>query len=118
MKNPRLSIALLLPLAALVGCSGGASISSGGGHDGQPAVTLNTPSAGATQLSGHAYKVDTTTAKVVIYVLTNEWYVQPLADTPFTSISADGSWTSSTNPWTSIVVLLVNPANYFPSQKW
>src|SRR5664279_4000843 len=103
---------LLLPLAALVSCSGGASRNSGGGTDGQPAVTLNTPSTGATQLSGHAYNVDSTTTKVVIYVLTNQWYVQPFVDAPFTNISANGSWTSSTNPWSSIVVLLVNPANY------
>jgi uncharacterized repeat protein (TIGR03803 family) len=82
---------------------------------GQPSVTLDTPAAGATQLSGYAYNVDPTQIKVVIYVLTNEWYVQPLIDAPFTNISADGSWTSFTNPWSSIVVLLVNPANYTPA---
>ena len=102
-------------LAALAGCSGKTSSNSSnaGQPVGQPAVTLNTPSPGATQLSGHAYNTDTTT-KVVIYALTNEWYVQPFVDAPFTNIYADGSWTSSTNPWSSIVVLLVNPANYTP----
>lgn len=78
-------------------------------------VTLNTPSPGATQLSGHAYNVDPNTTKIVIYALTNEWYVQPLANAPFTNISADGSWTSSTLGWSSLVVLLVNPANYTPA---
>lgn len=82
---------------------------------GQPEVTLNTPAAGSTQLSGYAYNVDPTQTKVVIYVLTNEWYVQPFADAPFTNISTDGSWTSSTHPWQSIVVLLVDPANYTPA---
>jgi len=81
---------------------------------GQPAVTLNAPAPGATQLSGQACNVDPSTIKVVIYVLTNEWYVQPFVDAPFTNISADGSWTNSINPWSSIVVLLVNPANYTP----
>jgi len=81
----------------------------------QPAVILNTPAPGATQLSGYACNVDTTTIKAVIYVLTNEWYVQPSTAAPFTNIAADGSWTSSTNPWSSIVVLLVNPANYSPA---
>jgi len=78
-------------------------------------VTLDTPAPGATQLSGHAYGIDPNTTKVVIYALTNQWYVQPRIDAPFTNISADGSWQSSTNPWSSIVVLLVNPANYTPA---
>jgi hypothetical protein len=82
---------------------------------GPPTVTLDPPAAGASELSGHAYNIDTTKIKVVIYVLTNEWYVQPLVDAPFTDISSDGSWSSYTNPWDSIVVLLVNPANYTPA---
>jgi hypothetical protein len=52
---------------------------------------------------------------VVIYVLTNQWYVQPYIDAPFTNISADGSWSSYTHPWNSIVVLLVDPTNYTPA---
>src|ERR1019366_476317 len=86
-----------------------------GSAEAQPAVTLNTPAPGATQLSGWAYNVDPTQIKVVIYALTNQWYVQPLADAPFTNISANGSWESSTYPWSTIVVLLVNPANYTPA---
>jgi hypothetical protein len=81
----------------------------------QPVVTLNTPAPGASQLSGYAYNVDPNTTKVVIYALTNQWYVQPLVDSPFTNIAADGSWTSSTYPWSRLVVLLVNPANYTPA---
>ena len=118
----RLSGLLIIALVAasgLTSCSGNSSSggSSSGGTipAGQASVTLNTPAAGATQLSGHAYNVDPTTTKVVIYALTNQWYVQPLIDAPFTNINADGSWTSSTNPWSSLVVLLVNPANYTPA---
>jgi hypothetical protein len=80
-----------------------------------PTVTLNTPAPGASVLSGKAYNVDPSTTKVVIYVLTNQWYVQPYVAAPFTNIAADGSWSSFTNPWQSIVVLLVNPANYTPA---
>jgi hypothetical protein len=83
-------------------------------NPGQPTVTLNTPASGATQLSGYAYNF-APGDEIVIYVLTNEWYVQPYVDAPFTTISADGSWTSYTHPWQSIVVLLVNPANYTPA---
>jgi hypothetical protein len=95
--------------------NGNVAVTLKGKVTGQPRITLNKPAAGATHLSGHAYNVNPTTTKVVIYVLTNEWYVQPLADAPFTNISANGSWASSTNPWQSIVVLLVNPANYTPA---
>ena len=120
MKRCWLSLPILLPLVALLGCNGGNSGNSQssctcGGNAGQPAVTLNTPAAGATQLSGCACNIDPAKNKVVIYALTNEWYVQPLINAPFTNIATGGSWTSSTNPWQSIVVLLVDPANYTPA---
>ena len=119
MKKFWLSLTVALLLLAQVGCGGSGtssnSSSNNSTNNGLPEVTLNTPSTGATQLSGHAYNVDPTKIKVVIYVLTNQWYVQPFVDAPFTNISADGSWTSSTNPWSSIVVLLVDPTNYTPA---
>jgi hypothetical protein len=81
---------------------------------GKPIVTLIPPAAGASTLSGYAYNIDTSKIKVVIYVLTNIWYVQPFINTPYTDIAADGSWESYTHPWDSIVVLLVDPAHYSP----
>ncbi len=90
------------------------SVDAGASSGPQPTVTLDSPSAGASRLSGHAYNVDPNTTKVVVYALTNQWYVQPLISAPFANISADGSWTSSTNAWSSLVVLLVNPATYTP----
>lgn len=114
MKKSWVSLAALLPLVALLGCDGGTGCTCGG-NTGQPTVTLNAPAAGATQLSGCACNADPTKDKIVIYALTNEWYVQPLIDAPFTSIASDGSWTSSTNPWQRIIVLLVNPDNYTPA---
>ena len=102
-------------LAVLAGCGGGPSTPSSPVNGGQPAVTLNTPSPGASQLSGKAYNVNTLTTKVVIYVLTNQWYVQPDTAAPFTNIGGDGSWQSSTYPWQAIVVLLVNPSTYTPA---
>jgi len=79
---------------------------------GAPVVTLDTPLAGATRLSGTGCNVDRSVVRVVVYVLTNQWYVQPLAAAPFTTIAADGTWSTTTNPWTSIVVLLVNSSTY------
>jgi hypothetical protein len=81
---------------------------------GRPIVTLIPPADGADQLSGYAYNVDISKIKVVVYVLTNQWYVQPYIDAPFTDIASDGSWTTYTHPWQSIVVLLVDPASYSP----
>jgi hypothetical protein len=81
----------------------------------QPSVVLMAPNFGDSQLWGYTCNVDTTTTKVVIYALTNQWYVQPYTASPFTDISSDGSWTSYTHPWDVLVVLLVNPANYSPA---
>jgi len=82
---------------------------------GQPAVFLSPPAVGASRLYGLACNVDTSKIKVVIYALTNQWYVQPFVDAPFTNIANDGSWTSSTFPWDVLVVLLVDPTNYIPA---
>lgn len=105
-----------LRCVALLLCGGALSLhAQTSPQSGQPMVTLNpSPQPGATQLSGYAYNVDFSTTKVVIYALTNEWYVQPLANAPFTNINPDGSWSNSTHGWSSLVILLVNPANYTP----
>jgi hypothetical protein len=83
----------------------------------QPIITINPPAAGATEISGKVQNVPPgafATLKVVVYALTNEWYVQPTAANPYTPINPDGSWSTFTNPWTSLVALLVNPSNYSP----
>lgn len=127
MRKFCLRALFVFPLAALAGCVGGVGGSTGGASatsalacstqegTGQPVVCLNDPPAGATELSGSALNIDPANAKVVIYALTNQWYVQPTVAAPFTDISAGGSWASSTNPWNSVVVLLVNPATYAPA---
>lgn len=107
----RYVIVVLAVLAALDGCGEvGQPLSSGA----RPIIALNPPAAGATQLSGHALNIDPTKIKVVVYAFSNEWYVQPQFDAPFTNISADGSWRSSIHPWNRIEVVLVNPADYTP----
>jgi len=116
-------LALVFVVSGLTSCSPGGATSTGGGSTGggcssvtggQPAVTLIPPASGATRLSGYACNVNSTSIKVVTYALTNQWYVQPLIAAPFTDIAADGSWSSYTNPWSDIVVLLVDPASYTP----
>lgn len=106
-------------ISAIAAASGYANSAAGSASytiiGGPPIVTLDPPVNGAFQLSGHAYNVDPTVDKVVIYALTNQWYVQPLIAAPYTSISANGTWTSTTNPWSSLAVLLVDPATYTPA---
>ncbi len=98
----------------------GAIASWFGGNDnsGQPVITLDTPAPGASQLSGYAYNVDPSTTAVVIYALTNQWYVQPFADAPFTTISADGSGRASrTRGVPSSSCLSIQPPTYRPQPK-
>jgi hypothetical protein len=54
--------------------------------------------------------------KVVIYVHTDQWYVQPLADTPYTDISTNGRWTNWTHLGRRYGVLVVRP-EYKPAAK-
>ena len=120
-RRSRLAIALAVAVG-LSSCGGGVSTAGGSANGGcstasggPPTVTLTTPAVGANRVSGSVCNANNSADKVVVYALTNEWYVQPLVAAPFTNISTNGSWESSTNPWRSLVVLLVNPANYAPA---
>ncbi len=53
--------------------------------------------------------------KVVVYARANQWYVQPTTDNPYTSIAADGSWTTWTHLGDRYAVLLVEPSFQPPS---
>jgi hypothetical protein len=82
---------------------------------GAPSVVLNTPQAGATELSGFAYNIDSDENKIVVYGLTDQWHIQPKLSAPFSSIDPDGYWISPTGTWERLVVLVVDPAHYTPA---
>lgn len=60
------------------------------------------------QISGSARNVDARRIRVVLWVLTDRWYVQPYIDSPYTLICSDGAWSSYTHPWNRTVALLVD----------
>ena len=51
--------------------------------------------------------------KVVIFVRTNTWYVQPYLASPYTSIADDGKWRTDTHLGAEYAALLVKPS-YIP----
>ncbi len=95
-------------LSLCAGCGGGGDQASHG-----PTITIVGLKPGDSEVHGTARGIDPTTAKVVLYAKTDQWYVQPFTDAPFTTIAADGSWHNSTHPWTHLVALLVD-ATYQP----
>ena len=60
-------------------------------------------------IEGEVEALGPTSFRVVIYVFTDKWYVQPLAAAPFTEIGQDGSWSTWTHTGTQYAVLLVRP---------
>lgn len=48
--------------------------------------------------------------KIVIYTHTNQWYVQPLIDAPYTPINEDGTWSNWTHLGYRYAALLVRPS--------
>jgi hypothetical protein len=56
------------------------------------------------------------TFKIVLYAHTDWWYVQPLADSPYTDIGTDGHWSSWTHLGQRYAVLLVT-SSYRPPAK-
>jgi len=52
--------------------------------------------------------------QIVLYAKAERWWVQPLADEPFTQVQPDGSWTNKTHLGTEYAALLVR-AGYRPA---
>jgi hypothetical protein len=48
--------------------------------------------------------------RIVIYALTDMWYVQPYIDFPLTTINPDGRWESTIHLGSEYAVLLVKPS--------
>lgn len=57
---------------------------------------------------GVANNVDASQIRVVLWALTNIWYVQPLIAAPYTTICDNGSWSNWTHPWQTMVAVLVD----------
>lgn len=71
-----------------------------------PAIRITV--AEANRIRGEARNIDAQRIRVVLWALTNQWYVQPYIDSPYTTICGDGSWSNYTHPWYRIVALLVD----------
>ena len=69
---------------------------------------------GDSRIYGIANNIDASQVKVVLWALTNIWYVQPYIATPWTTICDDGSWDNSTHGWNTMVAVLVNKDAYTP----
>jgi PAS domain S-box-containing protein len=47
--------------------------------------------------------------QIVLYARSGAWWVQPLADRPYTPIQPDSTWKNTTHPGTEYAALLVDP---------
>lgn len=54
--------------------------------------------------------------KIVVYARSGGWWVQPLANQPYTKIQPSSKWTNSTHLGTEYAALLVNP-DYVPPAR-
>ena len=53
--------------------------------------------------------------QIVLFAKAAVWWVQPLANQPYTKIQADGTWSSATHLGTDYAALLVNPGYQPPA---
>lgn len=67
-------------------------------------------------IAGEVSGVDPSNVRVVIYALTDYWYVQPLIAAPFTEIKQDGRWGTWTHTGSEYAALLVRPS-YAPPAR-
>ena len=78
---------------------------------GRPDIRIVGLQPGAARVQGTATNIDARDTRVVLWAKTDQWYVQPFIATPFTNVCSDGSWSSSTHPWSRIVALLVDKSH-------
>ena len=52
--------------------------------------------------------------RVVVYALTDKWYVQPLGNAPLTKLRTGGSWSTKTHRGSNYAAVLVT-TNHIPS---
>lgn len=108
--------AIIFLVAALALLSGCQSATAGKDPTAPPRIKFNSvPLAGADnpgkmgEISGRVVGFQPG-QRVVIYAQgETKWWVQPFADSPFTDINRDGSWSNSTHPGTNYAALLVDP---------
>lgn len=85
----------------------------GSGSDTAPSVSLAPVAINTSPVTGTTRNADPSQMRIVLYAKTDQWYVQPFRNAPFTAISDDGSWSSSTHGWNRMLALLVD-ASYVP----
>lgn len=78
-----------------------------------PVITIDSCAIGASTISGTARNIDARRHRVVLWALTNMWYIQPFTASPYTNVCGNGRWSSYTHPWARMVALLVD-SSYVP----
>jgi hypothetical protein len=61
-------------------------------------------------IAGEALGVDPKDFLIVVYALTDRWYVQPFTESPFTQLNNNGSWNAMTHTGAQYAALLVRPS--------
>lgn len=111
------SLSMLLGvLIAPVAYTNSHSIESNHGQRTKSAITITqVPPRGAgpdvmATIAGTVRGVNGKKYRVVIFARTNTWYVQPYAASPYTTIRANGKWSTRTHLGDEYAALLVDPS--------
>jgi len=73
-----------------------------------PEITITRLDSRAVWFEGTANNIDTSRHRVVLWVKTNIWYIQPWTAAPYTEICPDGKWANSSHRGNIGVALLVD----------
>ena len=118
MKIETLIIGLLLHMLA-IGCAEGKASQSSPEDTEEPSITITrVPPAGAGSdtwgtIAGEVRGVNGKECKIVIFAYGDTWYVQPWANSPYTSIGEDSKWETGTRLGFEYAALLVR-SSYKP----
>jgi predicted NUDIX family NTP pyrophosphohydrolase len=105
----------LTGLASVGACFGAPSRNDGltAGAPNAPRIQVSSSPIGAPTIRGTTSNADHARQRVVLWALTNVWYLQRAADgSPFVQVRDDGTWEAPTHPWQRIVAVLVDSSRY------
>lgn len=78
-----------------------------------PAITIE--NATNSFVSGCVSNIDPSSIVVAFFAKTDQWYVQPFVDDPYTEVTSDGYWESFTHPWGALAAYIVTPGLPMPA---
>lgn len=78
-----------------------------------PSITIT--NATESSVEGCVFNTTPNSIQVTFFARTDQWYVQPFVDDPYTEVDPDGHFQSFTHPWNALAAYIITPGLPVPA---